>query len=56
MPYRAGMRHDQIALQLYTVRHVAAADLPGTLHAVAAAGYRSVQAMIDEARKRRAAT
>ena len=25
------MRHDQIALQLYTVRHLAADDLPGTL-------------------------
>jgi sugar phosphate isomerase/epimerase len=37
------MRHDQIALQLYTVRRPAAADLPGTLRAVAAAGYRSVE-------------
>ncbi len=43
MPYRAGMRHDQIALQLYTVRHEAAADLPGTLRAVAAAGYQNVE-------------
>jgi sugar phosphate isomerase/epimerase len=37
------MRHDQIALQLYTVRRLAAEDLPGTLRAVAAAGYRSVE-------------
>lgn len=37
------MRHDQIALQLYTVRGLAAEDLPGTLHAVAAAGYRAVE-------------
>ena len=37
------MRADQIALQLWTVRDLAAADLPGTLTAVAAAGYRSVE-------------
>ena len=37
------MRVDQIALQLYTVRGLAAVDLPGTLRAVAAAGYRSVE-------------
>jgi sugar phosphate isomerase/epimerase len=37
------MRHDQIALQLYTVRRLAADDLPGTLRAVAAAGYRFVE-------------
>ena len=37
------MRLDQIALQLYTVRALAAADLAGTLRAVAAAGYRSVE-------------
>ncbi len=37
------MRHDQIALQLYTVRGLTAADLPGTLRAVAAAGYHSVE-------------
>jgi sugar phosphate isomerase/epimerase len=37
------MRVDQIALQLYTVRELAAADLGGTLRAVAAAGYRSVE-------------
>ena len=37
------MRHDQIALQLYTVRRLAADDLPGTLGAVAAAGYRAVE-------------
>jgi sugar phosphate isomerase/epimerase len=43
MTYRLGMRVDQIALQLYTVRRLAAADLPGTLNAVAAAGYRSVE-------------
>jgi sugar phosphate isomerase/epimerase len=43
MPYRLGMRHDQIALQLYTVRRLLATDLPGTLTAVAEAGYRSVE-------------
>jgi len=43
MAYRDDMRHDQIALQLYTVRRLAAADLPGTLRAVAAAGYRAVE-------------
>jgi len=37
------MRADEIALQLYTVRALAAADLAGTLRAVAAAGYRSVE-------------
>jgi len=37
------MRHDQIALQLYTVRRLAAVDLPGTVRAVAAAGYRAVE-------------
>lgn len=37
------MRLDQIALQLYTVRRLAAVDLPGTLRAVAAAGYRAVE-------------
>jgi sugar phosphate isomerase/epimerase len=37
------MRHDQIALQLYTVRRLAAEDLAGTLAAVAAAGYRAVE-------------
>jgi sugar phosphate isomerase/epimerase len=37
------MREDQIALQLYTVRRPAAEDLPGTLRAVAAAGYRNVE-------------
>jgi sugar phosphate isomerase/epimerase len=37
------MRRDQIALQLYTVRDLTARDLPGTLQAVAAAGYRSVE-------------
>ena len=43
MPYRQRMRHDQIALQLYTVRGLSATDLPGTLRAVAAAGYRAVE-------------
>jgi len=37
------MRLDQIALQLYTVRGLARADLEGTLRAVAAAGYRAVE-------------
>ena len=37
------MRVDQIALQLWTVREPAAVDLPGTLAAVAGAGYRSVE-------------
>jgi sugar phosphate isomerase/epimerase len=37
------MHHDQIALQLYTVRRLAADDLAGTLRAVAAAGYKSVE-------------
>ena len=43
MPYRQPMRLDQIALQLYTVRGLAAVDLPGTLRAVATAGYRAVE-------------
>ena len=43
MPYRQVMRHDQIALQLYTVRRLSAVDLPGTLRTVAATGYRSVE-------------
>src|SRR4029450_3568096 len=43
MPYRAWMRHDQIAVQLYTVRGLMADDLPGTLPAGAAAGYRAVE-------------
>jgi sugar phosphate isomerase/epimerase len=43
MTYRHRMQHDEIALQLYTVRQLAAADLPGTLRAVAAAGYRAVE-------------
>jgi sugar phosphate isomerase/epimerase len=37
------MRADQIALQLYTVRRLIAVDLPGTLQAVAGAGYRAVE-------------
>jgi len=43
MTYRLRMRRDQIALQLYTVRRLAAIDLAGTLRSVAAAGYRSVE-------------
>ena len=43
MAYRLLVRPDQIAVQLYTVRELAAADLPGTLRAVSAAGYRSVE-------------
>ncbi len=43
MTYRPGMHTDQIALQLYTVRRLATDDLPRTLAAVAAAGYRSVE-------------
>jgi len=43
MTYRQRMRNDQIALQLYTLRRLAAVDLPGTLQAVAAAGYRAVE-------------
>src|SRR4051812_16498947 len=43
MPYRRAMRPDQIALQLYTVRALAAVDLSGTLRAVAGAGFRFVE-------------
>jgi sugar phosphate isomerase/epimerase len=43
MAYRRRMRNDQIALQLYTLRRLAAVDLPGTLRDVAAAGYRAVE-------------
>lgn len=43
MLYRGQMRHDQIALQLYTVRRPLAVDLAGTLRSVAAAGYRAVE-------------
>ena len=43
MPYRARMHADQIALQLWTVRDLIAADLPGALRAVAAAGYGAVE-------------
>jgi sugar phosphate isomerase/epimerase len=39
----AAMRRDQIALQLYTLRRLAADDLAGTLRSVAAAGYGSVE-------------
>src|SRR6185503_11391063 len=37
------MRADQIAVQLYTLRAMAAADLDGTLQGVADAGYRAVE-------------
>lgn len=37
------MRTEQLALQLWTVREQAAVDLPGTLGAVAEAGYRAVE-------------
>jgi sugar phosphate isomerase/epimerase len=37
------MRHDQIALQLYTLRRLAAEDLARTLRSVSAAGYRAVE-------------
>ena len=37
------MRPDQIAVQLYTLRELTAKDLPGTLRAVSAAGYRAVE-------------
>jgi sugar phosphate isomerase/epimerase len=37
------MHPDQIAVQLYTLRDLAAADLPGTLRAVSRAGYRAVE-------------
>lgn len=37
------MRPDQIAVQLYTLRAETARDLPGTLRAISAAGYRAVE-------------
>ncbi len=43
MSYGQPMRQDQIALQLYTLRELAAVELPGTLGSVAAAGYRAVE-------------
>lgn len=43
LPYRGPMHSDQIALQLYTLRRLAAVDLAGTLKSVAAAGYRAVE-------------
>ncbi len=43
LAYRAAMRRDQIALQLFTVRALLAADLTTGLRAVASAGYRSVE-------------
>ena len=41
--YCGAVRPDQIALQLYTVRGLASTDLPGTLRAVADAGYLAVE-------------
>ena len=41
--YRVPMRPEQIALQLYTVRRPLAADLRGTVEAVARAGYGAVE-------------
>lgn len=40
---KVAMRPDQIAVQLYTLRELAARDLPGTLRVVSTAGYRSVE-------------
>jgi sugar phosphate isomerase/epimerase len=40
---RRAVRQDQIALQLYTLRRLLAEDLPGTIRAVADAGYRAVE-------------
>lgn len=37
------MQSDQLAVQLYTLRGLLAADLPGTLREVAQAGYRAVE-------------
>ncbi len=37
------MRPDQIAVQLYTLRELAAEDLAGTLRAVSGAGFRAVE-------------
>jgi sugar phosphate isomerase/epimerase len=37
------MRQDQIAVELYTLRELAARDLPGTLRKVSEAGYRAVE-------------
>lgn len=37
------MRQDQIAVQLYTLRELAATDLPGMLRAVSGAGYKAVE-------------
>src|SRR5258705_8114558 len=41
--YRLRMRPDQIALQLYTVRRLAADDLAWTLREVAKIGFRAVE-------------
>ena len=43
MTYGCPMRPDQLAVQLYTLRDLAAADLAGTLRAVAGAGFRAVE-------------
>lgn len=43
MPYGWPMHPDQLAVQLYTLRALLAQDVPGTLTAVATAGYRSVE-------------
>lgn len=43
MTYGGGMRPDQIAVQLYTLRAETARDLPGTLRQVSEAGYRAVE-------------
>ncbi len=43
MAYGCLMRPDQIAVQLYTLRELAAQDLAGTLRAVSGAGFRAVE-------------
>ncbi len=43
MAYGGPMHADQIALQLYTVRRLAAVELAATLRSVATAGYRAVE-------------
>jgi sugar phosphate isomerase/epimerase len=40
---KVAMRPDQIAVQLYTLRELAAEDLPGTLRAVSGAGFGAVE-------------
>lgn len=57
MIYRRAVRADQIAVQLYTVRRLAADDLAGTLRTVAEAGYRFVEiAGLPEAARGRLAS